>query len=158
MVKDDFRPHAPEEPVEAFRRKAFEEAVRVSLVPACVDHFIAFGIGINHLVHGIYVVLPVAINGNAYIAVIFRFKQSGEQCVLMPPVPRQGNSLVAGILRRKPLYNIPRAVGAAVIDKEDAAVFVDFMLGAELYKLVPEKGAGYGQDGFLIITGDDNIQ
>ena len=136
VVIHDLRAHGGEESVKALRGRAFKEAVGLAVISYTVDDIAAVKIGTNHIVHRVYVVLPVAIDGYAYIAVVLCLHNSGKHGVLMAAVAALAYAYVVLVARSKGADNIPRSVAAAVVYKQYAAVFGNELFFGKLMQLI----------------------
>ena len=128
VVKNRVRPHPFHELVEAFGGEALEEGVGFPLAADAVDDLRPGQVFVNHCIHGIYVVLPVAVDGNGDIAFAPGFHQACQQRVLVAPVPAQADAFVVFILFGKLANEIPGAIFATVVDEQHPAVRADFPL------------------------------
>ena len=87
MVEDHVDAHGLEDAVEALGRGALEEGVGLALGAHAVDDFAPIvQICVDHGVHGIDVVLPVAVDADGHIVGATGLHQPGEEGVLMPAV------------------------------------------------------------------------
>ena len=158
VIKHNLRAHCAEQLVEAFRREALEERVGITLGAHAVDDFAAVKVRIHHRVHGVDIVLPVAVDADGDVAAVFRLHQPCPDRPLVPSVAALRNALEARVFRGQRRDNLPRLVLAAVVDEQNAALVADFPRVCELTHLVAEHAAGNRQYAFFVVAGNHNIQ
>ena len=125
MVKHNLHAHGVQEPVEAFGGEAFEKSIGLSGGTHTVDNLVACVVLTHHLVHGVDVILSVAVDGNGDVTAVKRFHQSGQHSVLVTAVAALGNAEVMLILFGQLCDQLPGSVPAAVVHEQNPAVFRD---------------------------------
>ena len=130
MVVNNLGPHGVQQLVETFCRKALEEGIRIALGTHAVHNFAAIvHIGIYHGVHGVDIVLTVAVNGDGDIALVLGFHQTGQHCVLVTAVAALADADVVLVALGQVADDGPGFVLGAIVDKQHAAVIADFTGG-----------------------------
>ena len=158
MIEHYLSSHPVHELIESLRGKTFEKSVRIPLAADTIDNLASIRIGIHHIIHRVDVILSVTINGNRDITYILRFHQPGKHCILMSPVTALADSLIMLILLRQFADNLPCSILATIIHKKNAAVITDFLCIHQFPDLVQKHPAGYRQNFFFVITGNDDIK
>ena len=158
MVIHHLGPHHGQELIEALGGGPLEEGIRLPAGTDAVDQLTAVMVGIHHGVHGVDVILPVAVDGDGDVALVLGLHQSGQDSVLVAPVAALADAQVMLVPAGQVTNNVPGFVLAAVVDEEDAAVLTDLAGGREGFDLIQEHGGGDGQHLLLVIAGDDNKQ
>ena len=157
VVEDDVRPQQVHQVIKALGGKALEKGVGVPAAAHPVDHLGPGKVFADHLVHGVDVVLPVAVDRDGHIhPVLPRFHQPGQHGGLVAPVAALADAdemLVGfGKLADQP----PGIVPAAVVDKADPAFFTDQAGGGQIAHLLQKQRRGDGQHLLLVVAGDDD--
>ena len=136
MVEYTFDTHPLHHLIKVFCGKAFEKCVRITVITYTIDHFVSLLIQLNHLIHRIYIILSVTVNGNGNITAILRFHQSGKHRILVPVVAALADSGKMFIPRRQSANNLPGIIPAAIIDKKYSAVLQNLIRLNQLFQLV----------------------
>ena len=158
MVIYHFRSHGRQYFIKTLRRKTFKKAVRFPAGTHPVDDIIAVEIGIDHLIHGVDVILPVTINGNGDIATVFRLHQASEYRILMPPVAALRDADIMPILFGQAADDLPGLIPAAVVDKQYPTVFADLSGCGKILNFLQEQRRRNRQNSFLIIARNHNVK
>ena len=115
------RAQASEHLVVSLRRRPLKPRVRFSVGSDSIHDLAAVQVAVHHLIHGVQVILSVAVDGDRYIAAVRSFHHAGNQRVLVSPVPALADPQEPGVLVRQAADYLPGAVLRSVIDKEDPA-------------------------------------
>ena len=144
--------------VEALGGEPLEEGVGVPAAAHAIDHLGPGEILPDHLVHGIDVVLTVAVDGdgNVAAAAVERLHQPGQHGVLVAAVAALGDADEVLVLSGKLLDEGPCGVAGAVVDKEHPALLADKARCGEVADLFQEQGGRDGQHLLLVVAGDDD--
>ena len=86
MVVHRFGAHAGKKLVERLGAAALERGIGLAARADAVDHLGACAVGLDHLVHGVDVVLAVAVDADGYVALPAHFHQTREQRILVAAV------------------------------------------------------------------------
>ena len=157
MVVHHLRAHHVQQAVEALGGGALEEGVRLPAGAHAVDNFAPVQIGVHHIVHGVDVVLPVAVDADGDVALVHGLHQPGQHGVLMAPVAALGNAHKVPVLPGQIADDAPGVVPAAVVDKQHPALLADFPPGRQILQLLKEHGRGLGQYVLFIVAGHHDI-
>ena len=152
VVVDDLRAHHCKELIEALRGEALEEGVCLAAGAHAVDDLAAIEISIDHRVHRVYVVLPVAVNGDRDIALVLRLHESGKDGVLVPAVAALADADIMLVRLCKLLDDAPCVILAAVVYEKHAAVGADLARCGKGVELFEEHRRGYRENLLLVIT------
>ena len=159
MIVDHLGPHGVEQLVKALGGEALEKGVGVPLVAHAVHHLaVVVAVGIHHGVHGVDVILAVAVDGDGDVAFVPRLHQPGQNGVLMAPVAALADAKIMGVAFGQIADNLPGAVFGTVVHKEHAAVRADFAGVRQIGDFFQEHFAGDGQDFLLVVAGYDNVK
>ena len=158
MVIDHLRAHGLQEFIKALRRGPLEKRVRLPAGAHAVDDLAAVPVLIHHPVHGVDVILPVAVDGDRDVAAVPGLHQPRENGALVSAVPALADPDAVRIFFRQLPDDVPCAVFAAVVHEQDPALGADLPLGAELFDLLKEHRRRDGQDLLLVVARDDDIQ
>ena len=144
--------------VEALGGEPLEEGVGVPAAAHAVDYLGAVQILFDHLVHGVDVVLTVAVDGDGDVAAaaVERLHQPGQHGVLVAAVPALGDADEVIILRGELLDEGPGGVAGAVVDEEHPALLADKARCGEVVYLFQEQGGCDGEYLFFIVAGNDD--
>lgn len=156
MVIDDLRAHHREELIEALRGEALEEGVRLAAGAHAVDDLAAVEVSVDHRVHRVYVVLPVAVNGDRDIAFVLRLHEPGKNGVLVPAVAALADADIMLVRLRKLLDDVPRIILAAVVYEKHAAVGAYLARGGKGLELFEEHRRGDWENLLLIVAGNND--
>ena len=152
VVIDDLRAHHRKELIEALRGEALEEGVCLAAGAHAVDDLTAIEISIDHRVHRVYVVLPVAVNGDRDIALVLRLHESGKDGVLVPAVAALADADIMLVRLCKLLDDAPCVILAAVVYEKHTAVGTYFARSGKGIELFEEHRRGYRENLLLVIT------
>ena len=124
--------------VKALGGEALEEGVCIAAAAHAVDHLGTVQILFNHLVHGVDVVLAVAVDGDGDIAAaaVQGFHQTGQHGVLVAAVPALRDPDEMLILFCKPGDELPCLIPGAVVDKQHPALVADQPCGGQVVNLL----------------------
>ena len=86
MVVHRFGAHAGKQLVERLSAAALERGIGLAARTDAVDHLGACAVGLDHLVHGVDVILAVAVDADGDIALPAHFHQARQQRVLVAAV------------------------------------------------------------------------
>ena len=157
VVEDDVGPQSVHQVVEPLGGEPLEEGVGVAAAAHTVDHLGTVQILLHHLVHGVDVVLPIAVDGDGDVAVVgFRLHQPGQHGVLVAAVPALGDADEVFIFLCEPADELPGGIMGAVVDEEHPALVADKALFGQRLELLQKHRGRDGQDLFLVVTGDDD--
>ena len=154
MVIDGLNAHGGHELVKALGSDTLEECVRITLAAHAVNHITAIKISVHHIVHGVDIVLTVAVDRNCHITLVDRVHKPCQHCILMSPVAALGNTLEMHVPLSQTADNVPCLILAAVIYEKNAAVIAYLALSDKGSKLFKKHLAGNGKHLFLIIAGN----
>ena len=157
VVVDHLCAHPVHKAIEALGCRALEPGITVPVGAHTVHHLAAVQIGLEHLIHGIDVILPVAVNGDGDITAILCLHQPRQHRVLVSPVPALANADEMLVLPRKAADQLPGAIPGAVVDKQDAALIVDFIHTDQSLQLLEKHRRRDRQNFFLIVTGNNDV-
>ncbi len=126
--------------IEPLGGEPLEEGVGIPAAAHTVDHLGTVQIFLHHFVHGVDVILSVAVDGNGDIAAaaVQRLHQTGQHGVLVTPVPALGNADVMLVLSGKIADQLPGFVLGAVVDEQHPAFVADQALPGQTADLFPE--------------------
>ena len=108
--------------VEEQGTAALEKTVRMPVRAHTVHDISPVFVGFYHVVHGVYVILAVAVNAYGNVSLGPGFHETCEQSVLVTEVARQTEAAKVLIPFTQRGHNLPGAVGGTVVDKKYAAV------------------------------------
>ncbi len=156
VVEHDVRAQGVHHVVEALGGEPLEEGVGVPAAAHAVDHLGTVQILFDHLVHGVDVVLTIAVDGNGNVAgaAVQRLHQPGQHGVLVAAVAALGNADIVLVLCGKALDQFPRFVAGAIVDKEHPAFIADQPLCGQTVDLLQEHRRCNGQYLLLVVAGD----
>ena len=156
MVEHDVRPHGVHKMVESLGGKTLKKGVGVSAAADAVHHLGTIQILFDHLVHGVDVVLPIAVDGDGNIAAaaVQRLHKTCQHSVLVSPVAALGNTDKVLILCGKAPDQLPRFILGAVVDKEHTALVADKPGGSKIPDLLQKHGGGDRQHLLFVVAGD----
>ena len=157
MVIHDLRAHGGKKLIKALSRCALEERVAFALRAHAVNHLAAAEVFVDHPVHGVNVVLTVAVDGYGDITAILRLHQTGENGVLVAAVAALAYADAALVRLCKTGYDVPSAVPASVVNEQKTAVGGYFALGSKLPEFIEKHGSRYWKHLLLVIAGDHNV-
>ena len=86
MVEHHLRAHPVHDLVKALGGEALEEGVGVALGTHAIHDLAALPVLLHHLVHGVDVVLAVAVDADGDVAFVLHGHQAAQKGVLVPPV------------------------------------------------------------------------
>ena len=158
VVIHDLRAHRGEEFIKALRGEALEEGVRLAAGAHTVHDLTAVEIRVDHRVHGVDVVLSVAVDGNRDVAVLARLHESGKDRVLVAAVAALADADIVLVPFGKLRNDLPRPVAAAVVDEHDPTLGTYFTHSGKLVYLCKEHRRRYRQHRLLIVARHDYIQ
>ena len=158
VVKDDVRSHPVHEMVEALGGEPLEEGVGIPLGAHPVHHLAALMVGFDHLIHGVDVVLPVAVDADGDVAPAAGLHQATQQGVLVAPVAGKAEPLEMLVFGAETLDEGPGVILAAVVDEHHPAGRGDEALADQAFQFLQKKGRRYRQDLLLVVAGDDDVQ
>ena len=153
MVEHDVRAQRVHQVVEALGGEPLEEGVGVAAAAHAVDHLGPVQILLDHLVHGVDVVLPVAVDGDGDVAVA-GLNQSGQHGVLVAAVPALRNADEMLVFLCKFADQLPSGVLGAVVDEEHPALVADHLFFRKGLDFLQEHRCRDGQDLLLVVAGD----
>ena len=142
--------------VEALGGEPLEEGVGVAAAAHAVYHLGTVQILLHHLIHGVDVILPVAVDGNGDIAAaaVQRLHQACQYGILVAAVAALRNADEVLVLLCKALNELPGLILGAVVDEQHPAPVAHKAAGGKVVDLLQEQRGRDGQHCFLIITGD----
>ena len=158
MVEHYLGAHECQELIECLGGEALEESVRLAAGTHAVDYLAAVVPCVNHCVHGVYVVLTVAVDADGHIALVLCFHQTCQHGVLMAPVAALADSDKMLVLFCQFADYIPGIVAAAVVHEHDAAVFRYPAVFYQLLQFFEKLRGGQRQHFLLIIAGNHHIK
>ena len=132
--------------VEALGGEPLEEGVGVPAAAHAVDYLGAVQILFDHLIHGVDVVLTVAVDGDGDVAAaaVERLHQPGQHGVLVAAVPALGDADEVIILRGELLDEGPGGVAGAVVDEEHPALLATRPAAERSFIFFRNRGAVMG--------------
>ena len=138
VVEDDVGPQGVHQVIESLGSKALEKCVCVPAAPHAVYHLGTLQILAHHFIHGVDVVLAVAVDGDGDIAAaaVQGFHQTGQHGVLVAAVPALRDPDEMLILFCKPGDELPCLIPGAVVDKEHPALVADQPCGGQVVNLL----------------------
>ena len=142
--------------IKALGGEPLEEGVGVPAAAHTVHHLGTVQILFHHLVHGVDVVLTVAVDGDGDVAAVAvqRLHQPRQHGVLVAAVAALGNADIVLILRGKALDQLPRFVAGAIVDEQHPALVADHAFFGEAGDLLQEHRRCNGQHLLLVVAGD----
>ena len=144
--------------VEALGGEPLEEGVGVPAAAHAVDYLGAVQILFDHLVHGVDVVLAVAVDGNGHVGQVLGGHQARQQSVLMAAVAGKADAPVMLVRFSQASDDVPGLILGTVVDEQYAA-FVRYLARCgKVFDFFQEHAAGQGQHGLFIVTGNHDIQ
>ena len=158
MVVHDLGPHGRQQLIKALCGKALEEGIGLPARADPVYHLIALQIPLDHLVHGVQVVLAVTVDRDGDVAAVLGLHESGQNGVLVAAVAALRDADKVGVLPGQRADDVPCLVAAAVVDEEHAAVIADLARRDEVLKLLQKQRRRDRQDRLLVVAGNDDIQ
>ena len=156
MVEHDIRAQSVHHMVEAFGSEPFEEAIGIAAAAHAVDHLCTVQILFYHLVHGVDVVLTVAVDGDGDIAgaAVQCLHQTGQHGVLMAAVTALGNADVVLVRGSKALNQLPCLIFGAVVHEQHPALLAHKALCGKAVDLFQKHGRCNGQHLLLVVAGN----
>ena len=155
MVEHDIRAKGIHQVVEALGSEPLEEGVGIPAAAHAVDHLGTVQIFLHHLVHGVDVILTIAVNGDGDVAVVGAgLHQARQHGVLMAPVPALGNADEMRILLCKAADELPGLIAGAIVDEQHPALVADHAFFGEAGDLLQEHRRCNGQHLLLVVAGD----
>ena len=138
VVEDDVGPQGVHQVIESLGGKALEKCVCVPAAPHAVYHLGTLQILAHHFIHGVDVVLAVAVDGDGDIAAaaVQGFHQTGQHGVLVAAVPALRDPDEMLILFCKPGDELPCLIPGAVVDKQHPALVADQPCGGQVVNLL----------------------
>ena len=129
--------------IKALGGEPLKEGIGVPAAAHAVDHLGTVQIFLHHLVHGVDVILTIAVNGDGDVAVVGAgLHQARQHGVLMAPVPALGNADKMRILLCKAADELPGLVAGAIVDEQHPALVADHAFFGEAGDLArPAKGS-----------------
>ena len=156
MVEHDICAQRVHDVVEAFGGEALEEGVGVPAAAHAVHHLGTVQILAHHLVHGVDVILTIAVDGDGDVAgaAVQGFHQTGQHSVLVAAVAALGDADKMLILFSKLLDEVPRFVPGTIVHEQHPAFFAHKTLCGKAVDLIQKHGGSDGQHLLLVVTGD----
>lgn len=144
--------------VKALGGGSFEPGVRLALGAHAVHHVHARQVFVDHRVHGVDVVLAVAVDGNGHVGQVLGGHQARQQSVLMAAVAGKADAPVMLVRFSQASDDVPGLILGTVVDEQYAA-FVRYLARCgKVFDFFQEHAAGQGQHGLFIVTGNHDIQ
>ena len=157
VVEHDVRPQQVHQVVKPLGGKALEKGVGVPAAAHPVDHLGPGQVFADHLVHGVDVVLAVAVDGDGHVrAVVPGLHQPGQHGGLVAPVAALADADVVLVLAGKLADQLPGGVPAAVVHKADPAFAAHQARRGQVLHLLQKLRRSDGQDFLLVVAGDDD--
>ena len=120
VVRDDVGTEPIEDAVVEVRGAALEAAVCAATLAHGEDNLGAVGEAVDHLCNDRHIVLQVGVERDHRIGFADLADQARQQCILMSDIARQFEATDAFRLRLRDLLDeVPRSVGAAVVDQQN---------------------------------------
>ena len=156
VVEHDICAQGVHHMIKALGGEPLEEGVSVPAAAHTVHHLGTVQILFHHLVHGVDIVLTVAVDGDGDIAAVAvqRLHQPRQHGVLVAAVAALGNADIVLVLCGKALDQFPRFVAGAIVDKEHPAFIADQPLCGQTVDLFQKHGCCNGQHLLLVVAGD----
>ena len=158
MIVDHLCAHFVQQLIEALGGEAFEKRIGIPVGTNAVDHLIALSIGRHHFVHGVDVVLTVAVDGDGNVAAVLCLHESGQYGVLVSAIPALANAKKMGILMGETGDDVPGGILTAVVHKQHPAVRGNVSRSGQVGELFQKLRSGNGQHRLLVIAGNDEIE
>ena len=158
VVVHHLSPHGVQQFIKTFGGKTFKESIGIALTAHTVHHIAAVPISIHHAVHGVDVVLAVAIDGNCDVAAVFCLHQACQHCVLVPTVAALADTDIVFITGRQLVDDLPGAIPRAIIHKQHPAVGADLPCRCQVVDFLQKQRCRNRQHLLLIIAGDDDVK
>ena len=117
MVINHFDAHLVHEPIKGQRARPFEPTVAYTAAADAVDDITAFLVFLDHAVHCVQIVLPVAVDRDRNIAVFLCLHKTGQKRVLVPTVPALRNAEDMLVSLRKLTDDVPGHISGSVVHK-----------------------------------------
>ena len=144
--------------VKALGGGSFEPGVRLALGAHAVHHVHARQVFVDHRVHGVDVVLAVAVDGNGHVGQVLGGHQARQQSVLMAAVAGKADAPVVLVRFSQASDDVPGLILGTVVDEQYAA-FVRYLARCgKVFDFFQEHATGQGQHGLFIVTGNHDIQ
>ena len=158
MIEHHIRPQRLHHFVKTLGGGSFEPGVRLALGAHAVHHVHARQVFVDHRVHGVDVVLAVAVDGNGHVGQVLGGHQARQQSVLMAAVAGKADSPVMLVRFSQASDDVPGLILGTVVDEQYAA-FVRYLARCgKVFDFFQEHAAGQGQHGLFIVTGNHDIQ
>ena len=156
MIEHDIRAQGVHHMIKALGGEPLEEGVGVPAAAHAVHHLSTVQIFFHHLVHGVDIVLTIAVDGDGNIAAVAvqRLHQPRQHGVLVAAVAALGNADIVLVLCGKALDQFPRFVAGAIVDKEHPAFIADQPLCGQTVDLFQKHRCCNGQHLLLVVAGD----
>ena len=158
VVVHHLGPHGVEQLVEPFGGEPLEKGVAGAAAAHAVDDLAAVPVGVHHPVHGVDVVLAVAVDGDGDVAAVLGFHQPGQHGVLVAPVAALADADIVRVACGQAADDLPGPVLRPVVDKQHPAVGADFAGGGQVGDLFQKQRRSDGQYLLLVVAGDDDVQ
>ena len=156
VIVHNLRAHPAQQLVIGFRRKTFEKCIRRAVGADTVYDLRAIQIRIHHFVHRRDIILPVAVNGNRYVAVFLCLHQAGQHGILVAAVAALRYADIMRVFPGKLRDNLPGPVIGPVIDIKNPALIRNFAGRNHFLRLPEEKRCCDRQHLFFVIARNNN--
>ena len=103
------------------------------------------------------IVLAVTVDGDRDIRPVLCFHQTGQDRVLVAPVPALADPRKSVIFTGQAGDDLPCPVPAAVIHKQDSAVRADPACPGQELQLLQEHAGSQRQDLFFVVAGNNDV-